>query len=237
VISTSGSHAVLPAEPQATSCHVFVTLSPLRLASSRRLKQGKETSLSRPRPSSFLTMPKEKSKKYLERISLARNITLRGIEMSPCSFCERNGHQCLVAEESSRCGECARRGQKCDVEGIPTSSWLALEREEERLSSEEAKATATAAEAMARLSRLQKQKKFLRSRAKDMLRRGLKTLDELDAAEEKERLEKEEMERYAAIAAGQPESSADFFQSFDPSDPAWGGLGFADETPQASQGS
>jgi hypothetical protein len=47
------------------------------------------------------------------------------------------------------------------------------------------------AEAAARLARLRKQRKFLKSRARDMLRRGLKSLDELDKAEERERLEAE----------------------------------------------
>ena len=38
----------------------------------------------------------------------------------------------------------------------------------------------------ARLARLERQQEFLRKRGRDMLRRGLQTLDELDAAEEKE---------------------------------------------------
>jgi ribosomal 50S subunit-associated protein YjgA (DUF615 family) len=58
-----------------------------------------------------------------------------------------------------------------------------------------------------------------------MLCRGLKTLDELDAAEEKEKQEREEQERveqdrYATIAAGQPEAAAEFLSSFDPCDPS-----------------
>ena len=143
------------------------------------------------------TMPPERSKKLRERINLARSIELSGIEMSPCSFCERNNHKCIVAERLNRYSEYARRGQRCDVKGIPTSSWLALEREEKRLNTEEAKATAAAAEAMARLQRLQKQKKFLRTRARDMLRRSLKTLDKLDKAEDRE---KREQEALAAVA-------------------------------------
>jgi hypothetical protein len=149
-------------------------------------------------------MPAERSKKLRERLDLARRIELCGIEMSPCSYCEKQERKCLVAEGSSRCSECARRGQRCDVEGIPASSWVALEREEERLDAEEEKAAATMAESAARLARLRKQKKFLHKRAAEMLRRGLKTLDELDEldkAEEKERKEKEEAERFAEQTA------------------------------------
>jgi CO dehydrogenase/acetyl-CoA synthase beta subunit len=44
---------------------------------------------------------------------------------------------------------------------------------------------------MACLERLKKQKKFLKSKGKDMVRCGLKTMDELEEAEEKERLKRE----------------------------------------------
>jgi hypothetical protein len=66
-------------------------------------------------------MPPKRSKKLKERIDLARNIKLSGIKMSPCTFCDRNGHKCVVAEQSKRCSECACRGQKYDVKGIPAS--------------------------------------------------------------------------------------------------------------------
>jgi CO dehydrogenase/acetyl-CoA synthase beta subunit len=47
-------------------------------------------------------------------------------------------------------------------------------------------------ENMACLERLEKQKKFLKSKGKDMVRRSLKTLDELEEAEEKEKQIEEE---------------------------------------------
>jgi hypothetical protein len=55
-----------------------------------------------------------------------------------------------------------------------------------------------AQENSARLARLKKQKRFLKSKSKDMLRRGLKTLDELEEAKERE---KQEEEKHAAKAA------------------------------------
>jgi hypothetical protein len=146
-------------------------------------------------------MPAERSKKLRERLDLARRIELCGIEISPCSYCEKQERKYLVAEGSSRCSECARRGQRCDIEGIPASSWVALEREEERLDAEEKKAAATMAESAARLARLRKQKKFLYKRVAEILRCRLKTLDKLDKAEEKERKEKEEAERFAEQTA------------------------------------
>jgi fatty acid/phospholipid biosynthesis enzyme len=63
-----------------------------------------------------------------------------------------------------------------------------LEKEEERLDREEE-------ETLAKLLRLRKQKRLIRTRGKDMLRRGLKTLDELEAAEEADRVAAEKAER------------------------------------------
>jgi hypothetical protein len=126
-----------------------------------------------------------------------------------------------------------------------------LERKEERLEREEE-------ETLAKLLRLRKQRKFLRTRGKEMLRRGLQTLDELDMVEEQERQEadrkekalEEELREQQARAS----SSSDFIgvldgPSFDPtffSEPVfgvdqpllssfWESLGFSGETSQAPQ--
>lgn len=122
--------------------------------------------------------------------------------MSPCTYCEKAGKTCVVASaESLRCSECVRSKKKCDVEGIPVGDWNAVEREEFRLDTAEMlaedtlrKAQSQMNEALNRLSRLRKQKQFLRKRAADMLRRGLKTMDELDEVEEREKLEREAVE-------------------------------------------
>ena len=184
-------------------------------------------------------MPPARNKKFKERIELAQRIESRGVEMSPCSLCEKTNRTCLVSEGSSRCSECVRRGQKCDVEGIPAGDWLSLEREEERLNTEEAKATATMIETSARLARLQKQKKLLRSRARDMLRRGLKTLDELDAAEEAERLERERASRETNVLGPVISEAVDLaavlgLSDLDPDPSFWATVDFGGGIPQAS---
>lgn len=123
-----------------------------------------------------------------ERLSLSVHIAKCGIEMSPCSFCERNDKKCIVVGEgSTRCSECARSGKKCDVEGIPVDDWESLEREEQRIENEREVT-------LARLLRLDKQQQFLKRRGREMLKRGLKTLDELDAEEERERQKVAEQE-------------------------------------------
>ena len=56
------------------------------------------------------------------------------------------------------------------------------------------------------MDRLRKQQEFLKTRAKDMLRRGLKTLDKLDDAEENEREEERRRasEEYELARAANP---------------------------------
>ena len=74
-----------------------------------------------------------------------------------------------------------------------------------------------------------------------MLRRGLKTLDELDAAEEKEKREAEQAALALSIPSG-PSVAASGLDpgvepDFDPSVFFWEVPGFVDGTQQASQGS
>ena len=178
-------------------------------------------------------MSSSKHTKIKERQILALNIEALGFQMPSCSTCERSGRKCIVADErSSRCSECVRQGKACDVSGPSMSDWAALDRQEEKLDQEEE-------EAHAKIIRIKKQKKLLRARRKEMVRRGLRTLDELDAAEraELERKEKEEAERLAqAQATPLPTSDEVPPDAVFLSDSFWEELGFAGGTLQPSGG-
>lgn len=185
-------------------------------------------------------MPPERSRKYRERLVLAQQIELSGIEMPDCTNCASHHRRCVVSSQSTRCAECVRRGVRCDV-GVPSvGDWAAIEREEARLKKLEDEAM----EAIMRLPRIQKQKEFLRKRAAEMLRRGLKTLDELDAADaaDKERLEQEEAAR--ALVSGVLEDpafsvnagSGGLFLDLGPDQAFWESLGVVDGTPQEGPG-
>ncbi|KFY32529.1 hypothetical protein V493_00105 [Pseudogymnoascus sp. VKM F-4281 (FW-2241)] len=121
-------------------------------------------------------MPPDRTKKGIEtrktaeRKALAKRIEIEGVEMSPCTHCEKHGRKCIVSpdDDKSRCSK-------------------SLEREEERIRSARQAAVELIAVTSACLARLEKQQEFLRKRGRDMLRRGLSTLDELDEAEEAER--------------------------------------------------
>jgi hypothetical protein len=96
--------------------------------------------------------------------------------------------------------------------------------------------------AMARLNRLELQQDLLKTRGAEMLRRGLKSLDELEEVEERERQEAEKQPPPPTPSAtsGGPVSDADFLATFDPaalSPSYWPNWGVAGETPPPTLGS
>ncbi len=138
------------------------------------------------------TMSSSKHTKIKERKLLADRITREGVEMPSCSRCEKRGLRCLASASSKRCNECVRSNSRnCDVSGPSASDWQSLQKEEDRLRLETRMTREAVATAMARLNRLEQQQDLLKTRGAEMLRRGLKTLDELEEVEERERQEAE----------------------------------------------
>ena len=96
---------------------------------------------------------------------------------------------------------------------------------------------------MACVARLRKQRRLLEKRAKEISRRGLKFLNELNATKEKERLEKEKQEAVqqvinTSVATNVGSLDSDLtaaLVAYDPSDPFWATLDFGSRTPQVSQ--
>ncbi|APA10970.1 hypothetical protein sscle_07g057400 [Sclerotinia sclerotiorum 1980 UF-70] len=144
-------------------------------------------------------------------------------------------------------GECARRGQRCDISGPSSRDMTSIIQEQERLDRERE-------ETLSKLLRLDKQQRFLRGRASEMIRRGLKTMDELDDAEEKERLDKERIgkEQSNSGLSMLAEASSNVLDNSDPSSflspsdpfsfqnssgPFWGDPDSVGEMPPTSQGS
>jgi hypothetical protein len=141
-------------------------------------------------------MPAVRSKKYLERLELARRTENGGFESMPCSTCIKENRKCIVSDGTSeRCAECTRKGLSCDVikrrlRDIPTlSDWASIDRQQEVLRLEEEKAFQASQEITAKILNLRKRQEFLRRRATKMLDLGVRTLAELDELEaiEKER--------------------------------------------------
>ena len=119
----------------------------------------------------------------------------------PCSFCEPLSLPCKMAEGVSRCSECVRRGRSCDGSGVTVTAAQTLIREKRRLEREEDEAEGELLrtqqqfdaelsrlqqqlnERVARLARLRRQRKAVISRGQEMIRRGLRSLDELEEAD------------------------------------------------------
>jgi hypothetical protein len=134
-----------------------------------------------------------KSVAYERRIGLIELIDKHGYEVMPCSYCFDRDLKCEMMDGVARCKECVRRGRKCDGTGASLSSVQSVLYEQDRLEKEEElaeekliRAQQEAATALARLSRLRKQKRFLRERSLQMAQRNAKSLDELDELERKE---------------------------------------------------
>ena len=129
----------------------------------------------------------------------------------PCTFCERHGwgDRCKVMDGYNRCAECTRRGRSCDVSGTPQSAGkrhscprrcvcltLVVSRiiaEKRRLESAEEAAEneldelqKKVAESHARLRRLRRQRREVSKKGRDMVTRGFRSLDELEAKEREE---------------------------------------------------
>lgn len=198
-----------------------------------------------------------RSKKTEYRLNLYERVLRSGIIMpdsSACSRCRAQHKVCAVASNSTRCAECIKAGGlvKCDVFGPSPAEWAKFERTEKQLADDLKEAREAQQRLMnhlfemqAKVLRLEKQRESLRSRAADMLRRGLQSLDELD---EVEREEREENERRALDSALPPPASTgappdpvllDFSGvAVDPamvlSPSFWEGLGFDGGTPPAT---
>lgn len=148
------------------------------------------------------------NKKIRERLAFSRKIESFGIETMPYSLCEKTGKTCIMSNTSGsiRCAECARLGKKCDVEMPAISDWEALEKAKNKLDVEEQQArdeAAQLAQAMAaaagRLDCLARQRKFLKKRGAEMLRRGLKSMDELEEVKAQEVIKREKQASTARL--------------------------------------
>jgi hypothetical protein len=157
------------------------------------------------------------NKKLKEREALASRIERTGFEMFPCSSCEKGNTKCIVLdkENSSRCSECVLRGAKCDAKGILVGEWRSLELETDCLEREMESAFAvlrsaqqTALESAARIERLKKQERFLKSKGKDMVRRRLKTMDKLNEVKEKEKQREAKQTAQAVMLSSGPRPDA-----------------------------
>jgi hypothetical protein len=172
----------------------------------------------------------------------------KGITMpSSCGRCNEKGLECRVLAGSAHCGECGKSGVEkfCDIFGVTAAAWARVDSEEQRLRKENERFRLEEEEAMSKILRLRTQARqtqskldTLREKAGKMLQYDLKTIDELEEFERKEKLEEEERNRASITAAAPTTDTSEFDSSWFPSpdDPFWADPGIVDETRLVSPG-
>ncbi len=146
-------------------------------------------------------MPVLCSEKIKEnRNNLIARILQNSIPMPNCSFCYCDPCQVYTMSlDSDCCLEYVKHKKtQCDVWGPTTQQQAVLEHEEQKLEDKQEAAQESQrkllehlSQSQAKLQQLNKQRKLLKTRVAEMLCRGLKSLDELDALEQKEKEEAE----------------------------------------------
>jgi hypothetical protein len=139
----------------------------------------------------YVTM---RNSKGISRLRLADKINSLGVMVFPCSRCQQSGSECRVLPNSTKCGSCTRLGRPCNVREVTDLQFDKIDREKERLDAEilkaqeeEEKLSNEALVRRAKWRRLLKQKKFLKEREIELVRRGLSNVEELERVEEEER--------------------------------------------------
>ena len=129
-------------------------------------------------------------------LRLAQNIFITGEPMPldhSCSACQRsvragNKTSCVVSESPTRCSECVRRKYPdCDVKRFTIAELDKVEKQRQKIDKELEKAEEILEEylegvekASARVRRLRKNQKLLRDREQEVVRRGIREVDEED---------------------------------------------------------
>jgi hypothetical protein len=132
--------------------------------------------------------------KYKERESLTARVTFSGLEIPPCSYCKKHDQKYIVVPDLSRYSEYIRLKRKYNIEGPSTSDWYNIDSLKEQLEQEAEETAELIVTVAAKLARIQKQQRLLQTRAQDMLRCSLKSLNKLDKVEAREKEEKEVQE-------------------------------------------
>lgn len=164
-------------------------------------------------------VPKSRSSKSIQRSALACRISERGFDAEmPCTACFRGKRVCRMSDESSRCLECVRRGRSCD--GITVGSscsfcWFLVlaflltvsvnraSKEQKKIEKQIEESEEVLQEALARLSRLRRQRDVLRKKTSELFARGMRELDEEDGVRSQEEAILQEQQ-----AVGEAQSTA-----------------------------
>ncbi|KAI0388171.1 hypothetical protein F5Y17DRAFT_453930 [Xylariaceae sp. FL0594] len=136
-----------------------------------------------------------------QRVALASLVDDSGVGAMPCARCFKRSLKCIVSPESTRCKECILAKRPCDGPGVTIESANKIISERDRIDREEEETEERLEQVrkeyllarqrlddeqqrldaeLAHLSRLRKQKRFLKKRASEMISRGSQSLEEYE---------------------------------------------------------
>lgn len=121
------------------------------------------------------------------------------LAMVACTYCEKKNLECRMSSLNKVCGNCYRNGVKeCVPVDIPLPDYLKLDQELARLEQQESEADAAESAALeallsarAKKDRLRKQRKFLARREQKLMEELKKFVDEIEALEAAEDINRE----------------------------------------------
>ena len=133
--------------------------------------------------------------KEREQFCFSKHIFLVGIEMLPCSICAYNKTPCVIVSKVHKCLQYYSLNSCCSNALLTLLEYKRFKQEEEHLAQELIFAREAAIAAQAKTIYLKKLQHSLKSCSREMLYRGLNTLDELEEAERREQEEHKAQER------------------------------------------
>ena len=113
------------------------------------------------------------------RHNLLRKLELSETAMRPCTRCVEGSKEYHVRPDSDKCVSCMKLERSCDLV-FNDADWEKVEAELASLEEKTAAVTAEAAEAMAKLTRLQKQRRLLQRRRRDLVSQEFAIITELE---------------------------------------------------------
>jgi hypothetical protein len=156
----------------------------------------------------------------LERHATASLIERLGVEMVHCTRCLDNDLSCIVdRSRSSRCSECLRSGKECDVADLSPEAVQRLLARRQRLKTDLLEAKSRQERqfqaflvSKSEVERLEKRTAQLESRGAELIRRGLRSVEEMEEEDRRNREARLAAERVEAAAAGNDAFDPEVFE-------------------------
>ena len=127
------------------------------------------------------------SRQHLNRLALSVRINSIGKIVYPCSRYQQSDSECKLLMGFQKCKNYTRKGIRCDVRDMTKGHFKKIDKERERLKGKLQKFRKAIRKAIARIKRFERFREALSKREKDLIRRGLDNIEELERLKDEER--------------------------------------------------